>query len=229
MTFIPDDPSLWPYFRPTIIAHDVGRTVDRSTAVIGGNGPFRPSLVGIKEFNELPRGLYGSARASALAEIDRRYGNNALIVADLSHDPSYAETLFMTFGRRVIGPHITRRGDGMTVERRPVGLGNMLVYTIGRSQLLQLLLAELHSDQVRFVDGAESRRAYGQLEALETELRDSGIVYKCPAGQHDDLAISCAMLVWAAVHPHLNRWVELGLAPSRPRRTRQPFGWAAFT
>jgi hypothetical protein len=37
------------------------------------------------------------------------------------------------------------------------------------------------------------------------------------------------MLVWAAVHPYLNRWVELGLAPSRPRRTRQPFGWAAFT
>ena len=74
MTFIPDDPSLWPYFRPTIIAHDVGRTIDRSTAVVGGNGPFRPPLVGIKEFNELPQGLYGSGRASALAEVDRRYG-----------------------------------------------------------------------------------------------------------------------------------------------------------
>jgi len=68
MTFIPDDPSLWPYFRPTIIAHDVGRTIDRSTAVVGGNGPFRPPLVGIKEFNELPQGLYGSGRASALAD-----------------------------------------------------------------------------------------------------------------------------------------------------------------
>jgi hypothetical protein len=215
MTFILDDPGLWPYFRPTIIAHDVGRTTARSTAVVGGNGPFRPPLVGIKEFNELPRGLYGGARASALAEIDRRYSNNALIVADLSYDPSYAEPLLTTFGRRVIGLHITHRGDGLTVERRPAGSGNMLVYTIGRSQLLQLLLAELHSDQVRFVDGPESRRAFGQLEALETELRDSGIVYKCPAGQHDDLGISCAMLVWAAVHPHLSRWVELGLPAAR--------------
>ena len=73
MTFT-DDPNLWPYFRPTIIAHDVGRTIDRSTAVVGGNGPFRPPLVGIKEFNELPQGLYGSGRASALAEVDHRYG-----------------------------------------------------------------------------------------------------------------------------------------------------------
>src|SRR5262245_4572450 len=108
-------------------------------------------------------------------------------VADLSNDPSYAETWFTTFGRRMIGLNITRLSDGRTLERRPVGPSNMLVYTIGRSQLLQLLLAELHSGQVRFVDGPESRRAYGQLEALETELRDSGIVYKCAAGQHDDL------------------------------------------
>jgi len=29
---------------------------------------------------------------------------------------------------------------------------------------------------------------------LETEIRESGIVYSCPPGQHDDLGISCAML-----------------------------------
>jgi len=33
---------------------------------------------------------------------------------------------------------------------------------------------------------------------LETEIRESGIVYSCPPGQHDDLSISCAMLAWAA-------------------------------
>jgi hypothetical protein len=27
----------WPYFAPAIIAHDVGRSRDRSTAVVGGN------------------------------------------------------------------------------------------------------------------------------------------------------------------------------------------------
>ena len=100
---IGDDPNTWPCFRPLIIAHDVGRSRDRSTAVVGGLGPFEPSLVGIKEAEELPQGLYGSARASALAVIDRRYYNDALIVADLSNDATYAEVLFETFGPRVIG------------------------------------------------------------------------------------------------------------------------------
>jgi hypothetical protein len=73
MTFNRDDPNTWPCFRPLIIAHDVGRSRDRSTAVIGGNGPFQPRLLGIGELHELPQGQYGSARASALAAIDRQY------------------------------------------------------------------------------------------------------------------------------------------------------------
>jgi hypothetical protein len=40
----------------------------------------------------------GSARASALATADRRYNSNALIVADLSNDATYAEVLLDTFG-----------------------------------------------------------------------------------------------------------------------------------
>jgi len=116
MTFHRDDPNTWPVFKPLIIAHDVGRSRDRSTAVVGGLGPFEPTLIGIKEAEELPQGLYGSRRASALAAIDRRYNNNALIVADLSYDPTYAEVLFETFGPRVIGLTISRNGDGMNGE-----------------------------------------------------------------------------------------------------------------
>jgi hypothetical protein len=123
-----DIPSTWPYFRPTIIAHDVGGRRDRSTAVVGGNSPFQPRLLGITEFNELPQGLYGSARASALAEIDRRYYGNAIIVADLSNDASYAEPLYETFGPRVIGLLISRFGDGMNREWRPVGGGGIPIY-----------------------------------------------------------------------------------------------------
>lgn len=33
-----------------------------------------------------------------------------------------------------------------------------------------------------------------------------GTVYRSPNGQHDDLGISCAMLAWAARHPHLTSW-----------------------
>jgi hypothetical protein len=105
----------------------------------------------------------------------------------------------------------------------------MLIYTIGRSYLIELYHTELQAHQVRIVDGPMSRRAYDQLMRLETEMRESGIVYSCPPGQHDDLGISCAMLAWAARHPHLSAWVNTGLSARRPRKPRQTFGWAAFT
>jgi hypothetical protein len=229
MTFNRDDPNTWPCFKPLIIAHDVGRSRDRSTAVIGGNSPVAPRLLGIKELTELPRGLYGSNRAGALAVIDRRYNSDALIVADLSNDATYAEVLYETFGPRVIGLHISRNGDGMHPERRPVKQGAMLVYTIGRTHLIELFHTELQANQVRFVDGPESRRAYAQLEALETEMRETGVVYTCPPGQHDDLGISCAMLAFAARHPHLDSWVSHASFSRRPRRPRQSAPWGAFT
>jgi hypothetical protein len=229
MIFNRDDPNTWPIFRPLIIAHDVGRSRDRSTAVIGGNSPFQPRLLGIRELEELAQGLYGSPRASALATIDRRYNCNALIVADLSNDATYAEVLFETFGSRVIGIHIGPHGDGMNFERRPVKNASMLIYPIGRSYLLELFHAELQANQVRFVDGPMSQRAYEQLNGLETEMRESGIIYSCPPGQHDDLGISCAMLAWAARHPHLEAWVRTASYERKPRKPRQTFGWGAFT
>lgn len=231
MIFNPQDPNTWPYFKPLIIAHDVGRSRDRSTAVIGGNGPLEPRMLGIKELEELPQGLYGSARASALAAIDRRYNSNAFIVADLSNDATYAEVLFDTFGgARVIGLHISRSGDGMTFERRPVKHGLMLIYTIGRSYLLELLHTEMQAGLVRFVDGPMSRRAFEQLTTLQTEMRESGIIYSCPPGQQDDLGISIAMLAWAARHPHLSQWVEIFQRSRVIRKPRpEPYGWGAFT
>jgi hypothetical protein len=135
MTFNREDPTTWPMFRPTIIAHDVGRSHDRSTAVVGGLGPFEPTLLGVTEFEELPQNQFGSARASALAVIDRRYYSNALIVADLSNDASYADNLLETFGARVIGLQIGRHGNGMEFERRPVKGSAILVYQIGRRGL----------------------------------------------------------------------------------------------
>ena len=60
-------------------------------------------------------------------------------------------------------------------------------------------------------------------------MREGGIVYKCLPGQHDDLGISCAMLNWAARHPHLNYWMGNLVAARRPRRPRQTHGWGAFT
>ena len=55
MTFNPDDPTTWP-IKISIIAHDVGRSNDRSTAVVGCKRPplFGPQLLGVRECRELP-------------------------------------------------------------------------------------------------------------------------------------------------------------------------------
>ena len=151
------------------------------------------------------------------------YNSNALIVADLSSDAYLRRSAVRdVWSARVIGIQISRHGDGMDCERWPVKHSAMLVYTLGRTYLLELFHTELQSGQVRFVDGPMSRRAYEQLMALETEMRESGIIYTCPPGQHDDLGISCAMLAWAARHPHLRIglgfWSDRGESASQDRQ-----------
>jgi hypothetical protein len=227
MSFHPDDPQTWPSCRPLIIAHDVARSRDYSTAVIGGLSPFSSDLIGILQARELPQNLYGTARASALAEIDRHYHSNGLIVADLSQDPSYAEPLYQAFGRRVIGLHITRYGDGMQHEIRQVRDGAMPIYTIGRTFLFDFLHGEFQARQIKLSKGPDVTRAYQQLTELEVELRDSGRIYACPVGGHDDLAISMAMVAWASRHPHLHAWMNV-LHP-RPRRVRPKVSWEAWS
>jgi hypothetical protein len=147
--------------------------------------------------------------------------------------------LHEAFGPRVIGLQITRDGDGMDFERRPVRGAVMSVYTIGRTYLLELLQSEMQSDLVRFVDDPMSRQAYQQLANLETEVRETGIVYKCLPGEHDDLGISVAMVAWAAQHPHLDGWTQIGspradrdftghnIILGRPLRDDRPVGRAA--
>jgi hypothetical protein len=225
----PDLPETWPSFKPLMIAHDVGRVRDRSTAVVGGGSPFQSSILGLRDFFELPQGLYGSARASALAEVDRHYLNNAVIVADLSNDTSYGEFLFETFGRRLIGLQITAHGDGTNFERRPVRDGAMLVYNVGRTYLLNTLQPDGQQDGEDHE--GDSERAFAQLNNLQTEFRDSGTVYTTMSGQHDDLGISCCMLAWALHHPHMRSWVSNAFFDRQPRRPQisARTAWAATT
>ena len=221
ITFNRDDPSTWPDMKPIIIAHDVARSHDRSTAVVGGLAYYQPRLFGIAHLEELPLGQTGSERANALAAVDRRYYSNALIVADLSNDPSYAEDLFHTFGCRVVGVHITRHGNGMEYERRRVPDGAIWVYSIGRTTLIEKYLAEMERGDMRIVNNEMSRRAYQQLADLEVVDKETGRFYNCVSGRHDDLGISCAMLAWAARHPHLQVWVR-NFEQSRIIRKRKP-------
>jgi hypothetical protein len=229
----PNDVTTWQYFKPTIIAHDVGRSRDRSTAVIGGPSPHRfpmqPPPIGIGELIELPQGLYGSPRAHQVAAIDNGYDNNTLVIADFSNDFSYAEPLHKLFGPRLIGLQIARHGNGMEAGPQRVNSGAILMYTVGRSYLFELFHSLLDSGQIRFPKNEMMTRAFAQLHALEPQYRDTGTVYHCPEGQHDDLAISCAMLVWAAHHPHLDYWVRSVQASRRPPRRSPKYNSLAWT
>jgi hypothetical protein len=224
---VPDDPARWPIKYP-IIAHDVGRTNDRSTAVVGGYSPLVPNELVVKEVNELPQGYFGHQLASALVEVDAGCQHNAVIVADLSNDASYAEVLCEAFGKRVVGVQIGAAGDGTTVETRILKNGYVRVYRVGRTFLLDGLLQKLRANGMRLIDGQMARRAYEQLNALEFERTEDRVRYVCPPGQHDDLAMSLAMLAWAADHRHfMELWVRPIEDRYRPKKVPQ-FGWPSF-
>jgi hypothetical protein len=228
-TYNAGDVMSWPLFKP-IIAHDVARSRDRSTAVVGGTNPYGHEQLGIVAAHELPLNLFGSERANALARIDQTYNHDCLIVADLSNDASYAEILMQTFGRRVVGLHISSHGDGMEAERRPTKYGSLLVYRVGRTFLLEQFHTQLLSDLVRLGPSADIRRGYEQLANLAVEFPEGGrTIYRCPAGQHDDLGISFAMVAWTARHPHLGMWMRDVAATRRPKPRAPRYGWGAFT
>ena len=201
-----DDPSTW-RFRPQILVHDVGTTEDRSTAVLGGVGGYAPDpKIGVAYMEELPRGLRGTPRANALAEVDLKFDRNSIIIADLSNDQSYAEQLSQTFGARVIGVSIGPSGDGMTFQRIAVPHGTMLKYALGRTWLFDRLRSTLESAGLKLVPGDPvARQAFAQLTDLEEVTTDANNrIYACQPSKHDDLAISLALLVWAARHPHVD-------------------------
>ena len=99
-------------------------------------------MIGLREFKELPQGLSGNNHADALALVDGRH-HKALIIVDLSYDPSYADILVERFGERVIGLQITSTGDTLdNWEVRQLKRGRILVYKVSRTYLLDLLLRE---------------------------------------------------------------------------------------
>ncbi|MCG2633017.1 hypothetical protein L6654_41380 [Bradyrhizobium sp. WYCCWR 13023] len=103
----------------------------------------------------------------------------------------------------------------------------MRVYTIGRTYLLDLLLAQLQANQVRLAPTADVRRAFEQLTLLQTEQRETGFIYTCVSGRHDDLAVSMAMIAWAAGHPHTRSWANA--LDRRAPKPRSKGGREAFT
>ena len=100
---------------------------------------------------------------------------------------------------------------------------------VGRTVLIQRHLAELERGEIKIVNNAMSRLACQQLADLVVEDGDSERIYKCASGRHDDLGISCAMLAWAARHPHLSEWVRISERSRIIRKPRPKVSWEAWT
>lgn len=212
--------------RPYIIAHDVGGSRDRSTAVIGGPVPYHPAIT-IRESHQLPNGRFGSDRADELQNIDRSLDYKTLVVFDVSNDSTYGETLLPMFPGRLLGMQITSSGDGMALDHRNYANGCLPILKVGRTELLEHLHLCMEEDRIRVADNDGNRTAYNELSRLQVEARQRGRVYSCPASEHDDLAISWAMLVFFARHPIFPNFVRR-LEPRRswPKRGKiTSAGW----
>jgi len=68
------------------------------------------------------------------------------------------------------------------------------------------LLTDLRTRQIHIKNGPMAQRLYEPLHSLEVELKESGKIYKCLPGKHDDLAISLGVLNWAIRHSHWPSW-----------------------
>jgi hypothetical protein len=108
--------------KPIIIAHDVGCTKDRSTAVVGGPSALMPGIIAVQKFKELPLGLYGSIRAEALARVDQHYGSKTIIIAAGAWAAASFSGLMTPFtGRRIESCAKTLVEMGQVVETAAVG------------------------------------------------------------------------------------------------------------
>jgi hypothetical protein len=83
------------------------------------------------------------------------------------------------------------------------------------------------SDLVRLAPGPDIKRALAQFHHLQLEMRDTGKVYCCLPGHHDDLAISCGLVAWARRHRHLRSWSTTAFADRMPRPAPPKFDWGA--
>ena len=131
-----------------------------------------------------------------------------------------------TFGPRVIGLQISRHGDGMTFERRPVRHGAMPVYTHRPEPICSSIFAPnciwsgahcaIRPTAVAPLSSwCDWKPRCGRAERSTLARRGSTMIS----------ASRCAMLVWAARHPHLEHWVR-NLASRMPAARQGRRNWS---
>ena len=111
-----------------------------------------------------------------------------------------------------------RRRHGIPASGRPER-ADAEVFSVGRTFLFDRLRSMLENGGLKLPPrDAEAKQAFVQLTELEEIVTNSGArIYAAQRGRHDDLAISLALLVWAARHPHMREWMRM----ARPRTSRE--------
>ena len=226
--FDPADPASWPALPQPFLVHDFGGAQDYSTILVGGVAPWSRGVVGATRIERLPLRMTSAETLERLAEADRELAHRATVVVDASGNSAHAEALAAAFGRRCIGARITAAHDhSMRPQPVPFTAGGkravLPVWHLGRTPLFDQLGAAMERGEVKVAKAGDWRELAQEMEGLERVTTDAGNVrFTTTAGKHDDLAVSLALLVWAAT-----RLPQAAIAASRvsmPRAKPMPAG-----
>ncbi len=206
VTFDPADPATWPALPQPFLVHDFGGAQDYSTIIVGGVPPWSRGVVGATRIERLPLRMTSSETLEKLAEADRELGHRATVVVDASGNSAHAEAAAAAaaFGRRCIGVRITAAHDhALRPQPLPFTAGGkravLPVWHLGRTPLFDQLGAAMERAEVKVAKAGDWRELAQEMEGLERVTTDAGNVrLVTTAGKHDDLAMSLALLVWAA-------------------------------
>ena len=161
-------------------------------------------MVGATRIERLPLRLTSAETLERLAEADREMGHRATVVVDASSNSAHAEAVAAVFGRRCVGVRITAAHDhALRPQPVPFATGGkravLPVWHLGRTPLFDQLGAAMERAEVKVAKAGDWRELAQELEGLERVITDAGNVrFATASGRHDDLAVSLALLVWAA-------------------------------
>ena len=91
---------------------------------------------------------------------------------------------------------------------RSVELCDANAFARAYTQIICALAGRHQTGRSQFSKASPSMRANSRSVTIVYADQRYGNYLQCPSGHHDDLGISCAMLVWLARHPHLPSWVR---------------------
>ncbi len=204
VTFDPADPASWPALPQPFLVHDFGGAQDYSTIIVGGVPPWSRGVVGATRIERVLLRMTSMETLERLAEADRELGHRATVIVDASGNSAHAEAAAAAFGRRCIGVRITAAHDhALCPQPVPFTAGGkravLPVWHLGRTPLFDQLGAAMERAEVKVAKAGDWRELAQEMEGLERVTTDAGNVrFVTASGKHDDLAMSLALLVWAA-------------------------------